>query len=364
MAFYSIRTHSVKNNGRLIQFLSFVFGILGTVTMLLLPFRYALLPLLYRTGYESSFDNSFILNFILLSIGSVIIFIAKKINQRAALVMQQSKRIALDKKENNFFEFNQNGVLYLRSFEKDSDAIISLNEIKIDNMIVTSDKVATFEELILKPFQSIGPTIAIGNPAEEETKMGAFRTYHSNETWQSYINDAITKSKLILIRAGNTEGVRWEINQVLNLASHNKILILTPDISKTDDLEIFLQYLSERTRSQIIRKDIDQPKSWFSKFTLFSSTMTHYKAILFDKNWNIYVYNITSDKNFKESLRTNNRFKMPIALRFFLNDFSEHFGIKKESLPISGGRLIWVTAIVMGYIALLAFPLYFILISG
>jgi hypothetical protein len=86
----------------------------------------------------------------------------------------------------------------------------------------------TDEEAMSRTLRRLGPVIAVGNPREWLPKLGAARLYRRGRDWQDAVRDLIRSASLIVVRAGNTEGLLWELEVITNLAKPNKVIIWFP----------------------------------------------------------------------------------------------------------------------------------------
>jgi hypothetical protein len=80
-----------------------------------------------------------------------------------------------------------------------------------------------------------GPFVAIGEPGEWIPKVGALRTYVSNDAWQGVVRNYIQNADTIAIVAGKTPGVRWELAQISALGKLDRTIILFPKMSAEDE---------------------------------------------------------------------------------------------------------------------------------
>ena len=150
-------------------------------------------------------------------------------------------------------------ILYLRSFESDRPS-------GFGRASVTSD-----EEQLMKALRSIGKPIAIGRPRESLPQIGAPRVYYSDAEWQEHVLQLVRASRLVVIRTGFGDGLRWEVEQILSIVHPEKLLIV---VSTLPSLEAFGSW----TRS-VIR--------WPSPGLVFRKPLFAgiYGFILFDTNW-------------------------------------------------------------------------------
>jgi len=104
-------------------------------------------------------------------------------------------------------------VLYLRSFA-DDEAI---------NPRSRSQK--TYEEDLALALNAIGPVVAIGEPLEAETHLGATRVYLKHTDWQQNVRRLMQTSQLIIIQPGKSGGIMWELEAVLESVDPHKVIL-------------------------------------------------------------------------------------------------------------------------------------------
>lgn len=105
-------------------------------------------------------------------------------------------------------------VLYLRSFRDDER---DTNELALSWV-----------------FASLGPFIAIGRPQEDMSPLGAAREYVAGEDWQSFLLRRLDEAGLVIIRAGSSGGLLWEIEQVRERIPPERLLLF---LGVSDDQE-------------------------------------------------------------------------------------------------------------------------------
>ena len=78
----------------------------------------------------------------------------------------------------------------------------------------------------------IAPVIAIGDPSDEFCPHGAVRIYLRNEEWKEKVIEFATKSKFVVLRLGETQNFKWEMNWCFEHIDPKKLLFIIP-LSKT-----------------------------------------------------------------------------------------------------------------------------------
>ncbi|MGH8772284.1 MAG: hypothetical protein ACREV2_14080, partial [Burkholderiales bacterium] len=84
------------------------------------------------------------------------------------------------------------------------------------------------EAAIADELARLGPFIAIGRPGEKLPQLGAARTYFRDEEWQAAVSDWIARARLIVMIAGHTPWVQWELREVARAGQLGKLLLLLP----------------------------------------------------------------------------------------------------------------------------------------
>ena len=87
---------------------------------------------------------------------------------------------------------------------------------------------STEEEQLVKILGEIGPVIAIGRPGEELPHLGAARFYISHDLWQNEVSRLMSNARLVVLRAGDTEGLWWEVERTTQLVRPERIVFLLP----------------------------------------------------------------------------------------------------------------------------------------
>jgi len=87
---------------------------------------------------------------------------------------------------------------------------------------------ATEEEQLAKVMNEIGPFVAVGRPGERLPQIGAARIYVSDEEWQEVVGDLVDRARLVVFRAGDTEGFWWEVDRCSRSVAPERLLFLLP----------------------------------------------------------------------------------------------------------------------------------------
>jgi hypothetical protein len=112
-------------------------------------------------------------------------------------------------------------VLFLRPFKEDKATFRVGSGQKVDD--------ARAEPLILEPFKIFGPLVAIGSPEESMPPWaGAARYYVAGDDWHSSVRSLLDQAQLVVIFAGVTEGLKWELGEVFRHEPFVPTVVLGP----------------------------------------------------------------------------------------------------------------------------------------
>ena len=137
-------------------------------------------------------------------------------------------------------------VVYLRSFEADSEIVLRPEGFWRRWMMIFIDYAVTFspEQELAEVLNAVGPVIAIGKPGEALPELGAARLYVSDAEWRAKVIDMMDRSRLVIIRTGSTSNLRWEIEQTMGRVPRRQILFVSfGDAKKTSPFD---QYFEQR----------------------------------------------------------------------------------------------------------------------
>jgi hypothetical protein len=85
-------------------------------------------------------------------------------------------------------------------------------------------------------FAASGPFIAVGSPSHETPPAGAARAFLGDDEWQGRVGQWMQSARLIIVVAGTTKWVEWELDQVVKRGFVDKLIVLFPEkahIAKT-----------------------------------------------------------------------------------------------------------------------------------
>lgn len=117
-------------------------------------------------------------------------------------------------------------VLFLRSFKEDQ-------KVKFWSLKFASSSVSegTLEQRLSRNFGARGPFIAVGDP-DGSLVLGAVRTTLSNDEWQDRVVGWMQAASAIVLIAGTTRWVDWELKKILDLRDVSKLVLVFPPARK------------------------------------------------------------------------------------------------------------------------------------
>src|SRR5262249_7211842 len=65
-------------------------------------------------------------------------------------------------------------------------------------------------------------------PAEELPELGAARMYVADEDWQTVVADLLSRARTVVLQAGETQGLRWEVERVGQAMKPEQVLLFVP----------------------------------------------------------------------------------------------------------------------------------------
>jgi len=111
---------------------------------------------------------------------------------------------------------NQRFCLFLRAFKEDH-FFFGKNQIGPYEL---SPELAAFKEL-----DAILPVLKVEDPAETAINPGVNKVY-LDDNWKNHVLDLMSKASLILMKPATTEGVQWELKQIINNRYVNKTIFI------------------------------------------------------------------------------------------------------------------------------------------
>jgi hypothetical protein len=122
-------------------------------------------------------------------------------------------------------------VVYLRPFDADRAAIANRMASRL-RVPPRQRFESTYEERLARTLRHAGPFVAVGDPTEGLPVLGAARLYAADTEWQETVNDLIARAAVVLLHAGEGEGLAWEVRHVTALGAPERVILSLPLQSK------------------------------------------------------------------------------------------------------------------------------------
>jgi hypothetical protein len=147
--------------------------------------------------------------------------LARWLRRRARRAAQPSlqEAISLDKRP---------PILFLRSFKDDQVSLASARVPRYLRVMDPGVVASRFEEMLVFNYSHVGPVIAIGNPNDAITPIGAGRGYLSHDDWRHQVLDIMSRSRAIVVSLSDTEGLAWELDRIRDHEYLGKALFIVP----------------------------------------------------------------------------------------------------------------------------------------
>jgi len=97
-------------------------------------------------------------------------------------------------------------------------------------LVVSQRSMFDEQMLFADVFSKVGPYIAIGRPNQNfrNLDLGAAKKYVPDEEWQEVVGQWIRASAAVVLEAGDTDGLSWEMDQIVKQVDPLKLLIIMP----------------------------------------------------------------------------------------------------------------------------------------
>lgn len=73
-----------------------------------------------------------------------------------------------------------------------------------------------------------GVFLAVGDPRERAPGLSGLRTYEPDDQWQATVEAFLRRSSVVVVVAGDTPGLRWELQTIQRLGLVSRTLIVFP----------------------------------------------------------------------------------------------------------------------------------------
>jgi hypothetical protein len=118
-------------------------------------------------------------------------------------------------------------IVFLRSFALDS-AEIATRWSSRTRIYPRAGFEKTYEERVAHTLRDVGPFVAVGDPTERLPQLGAARVYAADDDWQETVDELTARAGVVLLQAGESPGLAWEVRHVIELDSPERVILSLP----------------------------------------------------------------------------------------------------------------------------------------
>lgn len=154
----------------------------------------------------------------------------------AGRLRKRLRRMVFPTAERLLSEDDRAPIVLLRSFA--DDALTIKREVEIQELARDGDEQrwetqtllrdVSFEEAVGDRLQRYGPLVAIGDPNEEDPLTRASRAFVSDDDWRAFVRDWMEKARYLVVICAPTDGLMWEVEQIVAREHLGKTLFLAP----------------------------------------------------------------------------------------------------------------------------------------
>lgn len=157
------------------------------------------------------------------------------IDHKESMLSDRASLLRVDTPGEKLCRDSRAPVLYLRSFDRDAEAshiYASVHDFSTtgtpQQMKLVKTTTGSEEDHITQFFDQVGPVVAIGDPNDMAPTIGAARYYmNKGDNWQDVAETLIHKASMVLLHAGRTDGLLWELEMVIQKIPPERIIVLS-----------------------------------------------------------------------------------------------------------------------------------------
>lgn len=129
--------------------------------------------------------------------------------------------------------------------------LLPVHPVRLFKLLFNMDRYYS-EELFSSVFREYGPVVAIGRPGEWFATAGSEKMYVGDSEWKQVVLDYLKQSQVVILQPSKSEGVRWEVEQVLREVPLEKVLLCLSNFhQKPDDYDDFRFWVYDRTKVKL-----------------------------------------------------------------------------------------------------------------
>jgi hypothetical protein len=207
------------------------------------------------------------------------------------LLARQGKKHSVEPGEQYLKNDSRPPVIYLRSFADETaegGAMARFSKMGSKDLAKTVPPNSVQEQDALGyVFRKVGPYLALGKPGENLPELGSYKLYAANEEWQNTIRDLFQRARLIIFKAGLTDGLRWELKELVESVDAVKVVMLLP--ARERDYPAFIRWANEIMPSALPERYpphriVVFTAAWAPRYLESRNTLTETFAPFFQQN--------------------------------------------------------------------------------
>lgn len=102
----------------------------------------------------------------------------------------------------------------------------------------------SFEQVLAYVTQKIGPLVAIGEPGNPSI-LGAKNIYVGDDNWQEEVLGLARRAKLVVLTAGTSRGVLWEVDKMIKEVPPERLILNIPGDSPKKRKKVYAEFLEK-----------------------------------------------------------------------------------------------------------------------
>ena len=142
-------------------------------------------------------------------------------------VFTLGRRMRISEAEPALAKDDRDPIAYLRPFGTDRAEIAR----RLSSWVRISPREGfekTYEQRLARTLHKIGPLVAVGDPTERLPLLGAARMYARDEEWHQKVDELAGQAGVVILHAGEGEGLAWEIQRVVALNEPERMILSLP----------------------------------------------------------------------------------------------------------------------------------------
>jgi hypothetical protein len=119
-------------------------------------------------------------------------------------------------------------IVYLRPFDADGVEYVALWKSRVRARPARRMLETTYEERLARALADVAPLVAIANPSAALLEPGATRLGAEDWEWQDRVAKLTSRAGSIILHAGVSDGLAWEVEHVVGLGAPERLIVALP----------------------------------------------------------------------------------------------------------------------------------------